>query len=221
MEHFSSNIRVNPLNNRINRANRVKQSSLFIDMLGSPQRSDRTLNHIISWRKSFMVNTTQKSPAYSLCPIGYIHATEAEQRFEVEILAPYRDALQQLGEFSHVIVVWWANQHDQPASRNTMITELPYAPGVKAGVFACRSEYRPNPIALTTTPILHIDQKNGILSLAWLDAYDGTPVLDLKPYIPVTDRIRDYKVAQWMQDWPAWMEDAGAYFATHPTDFGG
>jgi len=167
-----------------------------------------------------MANNSQKPQAYTVQPVGYMHVSEEEGRFEIEILPQYRSALQQLDQFSHVIVVWWADQHDQPDRRNILTTELPYAPGIKAGVFACRSEYRPNLIALTTTPILAIDEKNGIITAAYLDAFDGTPVLDLKPYTPVMERIRDYKVAEWMQDWPGWQEEAGEYFAAHATNFG-
>jgi tRNA (Thr-GGU) A37 N-methylase len=101
-----------------------------------------------------------------------------------------------------------------------MTTELPYAPGIEAGVFACRSEYRPNPIAVTTTLALAVDVENGIVVLPWIDAYNGTPIIDLKPYIPISDRIRDYRVAEWLKDWPAWMEDAEDYFAEHEVDFG-
>jgi tRNA (Thr-GGU) A37 N-methylase len=109
---------------------------------------------------------------------------------------------------------------DSAQFRNIMTTELPYAPGVEAGVFACRAEYRPNPIAVSLIPILQVDVEDGTVVLPWIDAYDGTPLLDLKPYIPISDRVRDFKVAEWLEDWPAWMEDAEAYFAVHETDFG-
>ena len=68
--------------------------------------------------------------------------------------------------------------------------------------------------------VIDVDVENGVVILPWIDAFDGTPVLDLKPYITVSDRIRDVNVAEWMQDWPEWMEDAGEYFAEHAVDFG-
>ncbi len=167
-----------------------------------------------------MVDTSQNRTTYSVHPIGYVHADDQEQRYEIEILPAYRAALQQLDAFSHVIVIWWADKQDQPANRSILTTDLPYAPGVHAGVFACRSEYRPNPIAITTMPILGLDLEKGIVSLPWIDAYDGTPVLDLKPYISVTDRIRDFHLASWLEGWPEWMEDAGEFFAENETNFG-
>lgn len=158
-------------------------------------------------------------PGYSIFPIGFVHADDQKNRYTVEVLPDYRKALKQLNQFSHVMVIWWADKHDNPAERGTLSTSLPYAPGVEAGVFACRTVYRPNPIGITTMPILALDENEGVITLPWIDALDGTPVLDLKPYIPSSDRIRDVNVANWMKDWPLWMEEAGAYFAEHETQF--
>lgn len=163
---------------------------------------------------------TNKTQSYTVTPVGFIRSSDEQGRYAVEVLPAYVDALEQLEQFSHVTVVWWADRHDNPKDRLMTTTQLPYAPGMKAGVFACRSEYRPNPVAITTMPILGIDRQTGTITLPWIDAFDGTPVLDLKPYIPTSDRIRDFKVADWMKEWPEWMEEAGAYFAEHATNFG-
>ena len=158
--------------------------------------------------------------SYQLHPIGKVQASEKEGKYILQIDKPYRSALKEMARFSHVMILWWADKMDTEGNRKIMTTELPYAPGVEAGVFACRSEYRPNPIGVTTMMIIDVDEENGVVVLPWIDAYDGTPVLDIKPYIPISDRIRDYKVADWASDWPEWMEDAGEYFAEHETDFG-
>ncbi len=158
--------------------------------------------------------------SYQLRPIGYVHASETDGSYFLQIEEPYRPALKEMDQFSHVLVFWWADRMDTQQHRQIMITELPYAPGLEAGVFACRSEYRPNPIAMSTLMVLDVDVENGIVVLPWIDAFDGTPVLDLKPYIPVSDRVRNYRVAEWLADWPAWMEDAAEYFAEQATDFG-
>jgi tRNA-Thr(GGU) m(6)t(6)A37 methyltransferase TsaA len=167
-----------------------------------------------------MPNDNGKTQTFQLHPIGYVRASDAEQSYILQIDEPFRPALKQLEQFSHVLIFWWADQMDAEQYRQITTTQLPYAPGVEAGVFACRSEYRPNPIALTTMMVLHVDVESGVVVLPWIDAFDGTPVLDLKPYIPISDRIRDFKVAEWLSDWPEWMEDAGAYFAEHAVDFG-
>ncbi len=155
-----------------------------------------------------------------LKPIGTVHASDAEQSYILQIDEPYRAGLKQVEQFSHISIFWWADRMDTEQQRGILTTELPYAPGVEAGVFACRSEYRPNPIAVTLMAIISVDVENGIVVLPWIDAFDGTPVLDIKPYIPLSDRLRDYSVAPWLKDWPEWMEDAGEFFAEHAVDFG-
>ena len=166
---------------------------------------------------SASVNKPQ--PSYQLHPIGTIRSVDGS--FRLEIFEPYRAALKELARFSHLMIFWWADQHDNPQDRAVTTTPLPYAPGIQAGVFACRSPYRPNPIALTTMFMLDVDIENGIVHLPWIDAEDGTPLLDLKPYIPVSDRIRDVRVAEWFANWPQWMEETGEFFANNNVDLGG
>lgn len=163
-----------------------------------------------------MNQNSQKDAQFQIFPIGKVVANESG--FQLQIDQAYRPALKQLDQFSHVMVLWWADRHDNTEHRGITQTELPYASGVKAGVFACRAEYRPNPIAVTSCPILDIDLEGGIVQLAYIDAFDGTPILDLKPYLPVSDRIRDVQVAEWFADWPEYMEDAAEFFAQVEVD---
>jgi len=166
------------------------------------------------------VKSDESPISYQLYPIGYVRVSVEKQRYILQIDEVYRAALKEMEQFSHVMVFWWADKMDTQEHRSILTTELPYASGVEAGVFACRSEFRPNPIAVTIMMILDVDIENGIVVLPWIDAFDDTPIVDLKPYIPVSDRIRDYKVAEWLADWPEWMENAAEYFAEHATDFG-
>ena len=87
---------------------------------------------------------------YELHPIGYVH--QGDDGFSLEILEPYRPALKQLEHFSHVMVFWWADQHDNDVSRSMLQCRPPYAEEHVTGVFATRAEYRPNPVAMTTCP---------------------------------------------------------------------
>lgn len=144
---------------------------------------------------------------YHIHPIGYIRRSEAG--VNLEILEPFRPALKQLDHFSHVIVFWWADQHDNKKSRSFIQTEPPYAKGKVTGVFATRAEYRPNPIAMTTCKLLAIDQEGGAVQVRNIDAYDGTPIVDLKAYFPVCDRVRDARIPEWLSNWPEWMPEEG------------
>ncbi len=142
---------------------------------------------------------------YQIHPIGYVHCPEGESYLEIS--EPFRPALKQLDQFSHVIVLWWGNLHDDPKSRSVMQCNPPYAQNKLTGIFACRAEYRPNPILVTVCKIISVDEDSGIVRLEYIDAIDGTPILDLKAYFPVCDRVREAKVPEWVSDWPEWVED--------------
>ena len=138
--------------------------------------------------------------SFQMSPIGYIRRTE--KNINLEIAEPFKPALKQLDHFSHVMVFWWAHKHDNEKSRSILQCEPPYAKGKITGVFATRAEYRPNPIAMTTCKILHVDETKGIIRVADIDAYDGTPIVDLKAYFPVCDRVKRATIPEWLSDWP-------------------
>jgi tRNA-Thr(GGU) m(6)t(6)A37 methyltransferase TsaA len=144
---------------------------------------------------------------YQLRTIGFVR--RREDGIRLEILEPFRPGLRELARFSHVIVLWWAHKHDNERSRSWLQTEPPYAPGKVMGVYGTRAEYRPNPIGLTVCTIRGVDEEKGEVEVAEIDAYDGTPVVDLKAYFPVCDRVREARIPEWLSDWPEWMPDEG------------
>ncbi|MBN1797525.1 MAG: SAM-dependent methyltransferase [Spirochaetales bacterium] len=144
---------------------------------------------------------------FNIQPIGYIRRDNDSIWLEIE--EDFRPALKELERFSHCLVFWWVDQLDDETIRAVLEVELPYAPDVTAGVFACRSPVRPNPIAVTTCKIEGIDEKKGIMRITNIDAFDGTPVIDVKAYIPVCDRVKEYTVPAWLEDWPQWLPDQG------------
>ncbi len=144
---------------------------------------------------------------YELRPIGRI--VRSENGIRVEVLERFRPALQLLDRFTHLIVVWWADKHGNEKSRAVLQCEPPYAPGRVHGIFATRAEYRPNPIAITTCKMLSVDEQAGVIQVADIDAFDGTPVVDLKPYYPVCERVQDARIPEWLSDWPEWMPEEG------------
>ena len=155
-------------------------------------------------------NASYKQESYNVHPIGYVRRLEGEIR--LEILETYRPGLKQLDQFSHVIVFWWADKMDTEEFRSKTQCRPPYAEEHLTGVFATRAEYRPNPVALTTCKILAVDEQNGILNIANIDAFDGTPIIDLKAYFPVCDRVQEVCIPDWLAGWPDWMPDDGLGF---------
>ena len=159
-----------------------------------------------------------KQRLFNIYPIGT--SSFKNGSFIISLEPAYKDGLLELKQFSHVLIFWWANQCDNEKDRDTITVPLPYAKGKTAGVFACRSQLRPNPIALTTAFIKNIDAEKGEIELYYFDGFEGTPIIDLKPYIPFSDRVRDFKTAEWFDSFPEWYEDAGEFFMTHDIDFG-
>jgi tRNA-Thr(GGU) m(6)t(6)A37 methyltransferase TsaA len=156
---------------------------------------------------------------FELRPIGYVHV-EGEDPYNseyfVNIEQPFREGLKELDKFSHVIVIWWAHKNDTKEMRNLESWSIvpPYGENPpETGVFATRAEYRPNPIGITVCKISFVDVETGVVQVAGLDAMDGTPVLDLKAYFPISDRIRDCHIGYWLKGWPEWQEDGATWWA--------
>ena len=144
---------------------------------------------------------------YLLQPIGSIRRTKQEIRLQID--EAFRPALKQLDQFSHVVVFWWADRFDDAESRNILVCKPPYAAEHATGMFATRSPIRPNPIAMTTCKLLNVDQAKGIVRIANIDAVDGTPVVDLKAYFPVCDRVKQAHLPAWLDGCPEWMPEDG------------
>jgi len=150
---------------------------------------------------------------FKIKPIGYVRIegdNPMTAKYFIDIQEQYRSALKQLDKFSHVQVIWWAHQNDTKEIRcqTAWVITPPYGEcAPETGIFATRAEYRPNPIALTTTGILEINVEQGIVKIPRIDAFDGTPVLDLKAYFPICDRVRDCYIAPWLKEWPEWVEE--------------
>jgi tRNA-Thr(GGU) m(6)t(6)A37 methyltransferase TsaA len=146
---------------------------------------------------------------FALLPVGVVrhegpggNATRKPAR--IELSAAYRDGLLELGRFSHVIVVWWAADCDTPADRSTLRVHPRPAPQYLMGVFATRSPARPNPVALSVCRLVAVDEDAGVVRVAAIDADDGSPVVDLKPYIPSSDRVRTARMPEWFPPEPRW-----------------
>ncbi len=149
----------------------------------------------------------QSQEAFQLYSIGRVHRNDENVTLEID--APYRPALRQLGKFSHVMVFWWADQFDNDEYRQMLQTDPPYAQGHLTGVFATRAPYRPNPVAMTTCPLVNVDEESGRVTVTHLDAFDGTSIVDLKAYFPVCDRVQEAYIPEWLVGWPEWMPEEG------------
>lgn len=142
--------------------------------------------------------------------IGTVRSDDAGMRVELE--KEYAPALTGLDGFGHVIVVWWFSMCDYAEARSRLTETSPYkgAPALM-GTFAMRTPNRPNPIALSCAEVTYIDRENAVIGLAYIDAENGTPVLDVKPYTPSLDRVESPKVPAWCEHWPKSCETSGDF----------
>lgn len=143
-----------------------------------------------------------------LRPIGFIRTpkphkfdarhqpSEAEAECNTLELLPghdYEQALRDLDGFSRIWLLWWFHRND---TWKPMV-QPPRGPKHKRGVFATRSPHRPNPLGMSPVRLLRVSGRK--LLLGPCDLVDGTPVFDIKPYIPAYDSFPD-ELAGWTQE---------------------
>ena len=118
----------------------------------------------------------------------------------VEVFPDYAPGLKDLNGFSHIYVYWWFDRNDTPQKR-AILQIHPSPPGNTkhplTGVFATRSPFRPNLIAMTLCKILSV--KDNVVQVEGIDAYADTPVLDIKPYVPRFDSTSNATIPWWLK----------------------
>jgi tRNA-Thr(GGU) m(6)t(6)A37 methyltransferase TsaA len=114
---------------------------------------------------------------------------------EIEIDPALTEALDGLEEFSHIIIIYYMHESRQPFPMKVRPRHGTVPTPV--GVFASRSPDRPNALGKTTVKLL--ERCGNILKVQGLDAIDGTPVIDIKPYIPQIDAVTDTRVPRWVE----------------------
>lgn len=143
---------------------------------------------------------------FELRNIGKIDTTDG---FKIIVNKEYIRALKGINDFKYIQVVYWFDRID---NRNLLVEKKPYKKGPEElGVFATRSPLRPNPIGIETVYLIDVDLDNGVLYIPYIDAFDNTPVLDIKPYIPSIDRIENISMPNWCKDWPDCYEKSGEF----------
>jgi tRNA-Thr(GGU) m(6)t(6)A37 methyltransferase TsaA len=116
------------------------------------------------------------------CPKNLREARERGGVFRVEVDQDFRPALTGLAVGQAVILLYWTG-----AARRDMLVLAPPHRERPTGVFALRAPSRPNPVALGVVRILSLDPEAGVLVVDALDAFDGTPLLDIKPWLRSVD----------------------------------
>jgi tRNA-Thr(GGU) m(6)t(6)A37 methyltransferase TsaA len=145
----------------------------------------------------------EKKHSLELTPIGIIHSpykdrgeappqgNRSDKISNIEVFKEFEEGLKDTEGFSHLIVIFWFHK-----SRGYhLLTRTPWD-DTPHGLFATRSPYRPCPLGVTVVEL--ISREKNILKVKGLDAIDGTPILDIKPYISSIDERAVVKLG-WLE----------------------
>jgi tRNA-Thr(GGU) m(6)t(6)A37 methyltransferase TsaA len=134
-------------------------------------------------------------------PIGIVHSEHHDPRQtpiqpicaqgspgRVEVFSQYAEALDDVDGFSHLHLIYWLHRTDEIASAAggpSPLKVIPFLDDVPRGVFATRAPARPNPLGLSVVRL--VKRRHAELIVEDLDVLDGTPLLDIKPYVESFD----------------------------------
>jgi len=127
---------------------------------------------------------------------GHISDAWEEEVADIVIDEEYLPALEGVDAFSHLIVLFWL--HSIPREGIELMThpqghqELPLV-----GIFATRTPYRPNPIGLQVVEL--VSRVGNVLTVRGIDAHNGSPVLDIKPYLQRGDAVTRTRIPDWLK----------------------
>lgn len=114
-------------------------------------------------------------------PIQPTGAEDVEGRILLD--EAYVEGLSDLEGFSHIIIIYWFHR-----SKGYALKVKPFMDDELRGLFATRAPRRPNPIGLSVVRLLRIE--GNVLHIRGVDVVDGTPLLDIKPYVPKFDAVK-------------------------------
>jgi tRNA-Thr(GGU) m(6)t(6)A37 methyltransferase TsaA len=143
---------------------------------------------------------------FSLAPIGHVESPVLEPvdqdwgkvTSRIVMLPGYGPGLQGLGAFSHAIVLTWLHRASFDPTRHLVRRPRGLASMPEVGIFAQRAKDRPNPIGVTAVSVLRVEPDAVVVS--GLDAINGTPVIDIKPYYPQYDAVDAPRVPEWVNE---------------------
>ncbi len=137
---------------------------------------------------------------WELHSVGVVEKV-TEEEAELHVFSEYCPGLKGIEDFSHLIILYWIHLRDAEEERSTLrVFPRRHAVNVEKGVFACRSPSRPNPIGLCLVELVKVEACT--LTVKGLDAFEGSPIIDIKPYIPRADSVPDARVPEWTSHGP-------------------
>lgn len=139
--------------------------------------------------------------AIELNPIGFVktkaigkEVRDKRNISEIVLHQNLKEALDGISEFSHLFVIFWMHEVSKEERKTRKVHPRGREDMPLRGVFATRTPYRPNPMGLTLVELLEV--KGNLITVRGVDAFDGTPILDIKPF-DHWDLAEEAKVPDW------------------------
>lgn len=168
--------------------------------------------------EDFVTATTEAADCVSLRPVGVLRSPHKDVKGmpvqpvgargvegHVEVRPDLLEGLRDLDGFSHVILLY----HLHRVSGYDLMAR-PFLDTCRRGVFATRSPRRPNAIGLSVLELAGVDVERGVVRVRNVDILDGSPVLDIKPYVPAFDSCPTCRIG--------WFEGRMEEAVTHRAD---
>ncbi len=143
------------------------------------------------------------SPFHSLEEMPIQPSSESSGPGTVEIYTEFVDGLKDLSGFSHIYILYHFHK-----VRQTKILVTPFLDTESHGIFATRAPSRPNPIGISLVRIVSVT--DNLIHVDHVDVLDGTPLLDIKPYVPEFEKVYDVRIG--------WLEQAKGQISTRRSD---
>jgi len=141
---------------------------------------------------------------FTVSPIGFVKNSVSEPTdegwadvvSELRLLEQFAPGLRGIEESSHLLVLFWFHQASFDPAADLVRRPRGREDMPELGLFAQRARHRPNPIGVTAVRLLK--KRNDSIVVKGLDAINGTPILDIKPYCPAFDSVEAPVVPKWM-----------------------
>ncbi len=116
---------------------------------------------------------------------------------EIEVDPAFTELLDDIEDHSHLMILYWAHKVSEESRRLKKVHPMGRKDVPKRGIFATCSPARPNPVLLTAVKL--IGRNGNILKVQGLEAIDGSPVVDIKPYVEGYHGAENFKSPEWME----------------------
>jgi len=182
--------------------------------LAAAKRELRQAQAQLALQKQQQQQQQQQPEALTCNPVGVVRSVYAGRNFtpnqpsrvpaaigRVDLLAPLQGCLDDLDKFSHVWILFHFHDNTAASSAKGKILPPRKPDRLKVGVFSCRSPNRPNPVGLSLVKLDRVDRARHQVFFSGHDLLDGTPVIDIKPYIPAHDQpLGSVQLPSWVAD---------------------